>query len=277
MRFWDANAVVPLLVNESQSPVVADLLRQDMGIVVWWATRSECIHALARKNREGVISSTGRASARTVLEGLSDAWSEVLPAAEVRDEAEALLDRHPLRTADAYQLAAALDWCSGAPDGAQFVCFDKRLRQAAEAEGFEVLPLSPEGQLQAISHPPEPALQSEIEREARGFVEENEPLLSGGSATVLGRVFVQGANIFTALSEEAIEAANRAAAAKNALADAIRNPATPARRLQELEAEEAHASEIHEARLATYQELNDLLERIKALLPEQEADEGEEE
>lgn len=243
-------------------------------MVVWWVTRSECVHTLARKNREGVIAPTGYARARVLLDRLGGAWSEVLPADEVRAEAEALLDKHPLRTADAYQLAAALDWCDGSPGGAQFVCFDKRLRPAAEAEGFEVLPFSSERQ--APARPPDPEIRSDIEREARGFVEENEPLLNGGSATVLGQVFVQGANIFTAFSEEAIEAANRAASAKNALADAIRNPATPARRLQELEAEEARASEIHEGRLATYQELNDLLERIKAQLPDQR-DEGEEE
>lgn len=245
-------------------------------MVVWWVTRSECIHALARKNREGVIAPTGYASARVILDRLGEAWSEVLPTAEVRAEAEALLDKHPLRTADAYQLAAALDWCGGTPGGKRFVCFDKRLRQAAEAEGFEVLPFSSERQLQVSAQPPDPAFQTDIEREARGFVEENEPLLSEGSATVLGRVFVQGANIFTAFSEEVIEAANRAASAKYALADAIRNPATPVRRLQELEAEESRASEVYEARLATHRELGDLLEHIEALLPEQGTGKGEE-
>lgn len=269
MRFWDANAIVPLLVNESQSTVVADFLRQDAGVVVWWVTRSECIHALVRKNREGVITSAGYARALVVLDSLGEAWSEVLPVAEVRDEAEALLNKHPLRTADAYQLAAALDWCDGDTDGAQFVCFDGKLRQAAEAEGFEVLPLAPERQQRAAAHSPDPALDSDIGREARGFVEENEPLLSGGSATVLGRVFVQGANIFTAFSEEVVEAADRAASTKNALADAIRNPTTPARRLQELEAEEAHATKIYVTRLAAHQELNNFLERIDALLPKQ--------
>lgn len=275
MRFWDANAVVPLLVNESQSPVVKELLRQDAGMVVWWVTRSECIHALARKSREGVIAPTGYVGARVILNRLGEAWSEVLPAAEVRVEAEALLDKHPLRTADAYQLAAALAWCGGTPGGADFVCFDKRLRQAAEAEGFEILP-SAERQLQAIIRSPDLALQSDIEREARGFVEENGPLLSGGSATVLGRVFVQGANIFTAFSEEVVEAANRAASAKNILADAIRNPVTPARRLRKLEAEEARASEIYESKLAAHQQLSNLLESIEALSPRQGTGEAEE-
>jgi hypothetical protein len=118
---------------------------------------------------------------------------------------------------------------------------------------------------------------SDIAREARGFIAENEALLTEGSGTVLGRVFVQGANIFTAISEELVEAANRNVSAKNALAEAIRNPATPARRLQELETQEAHASAVYEARLAASEELNEFLERVNALLPKQSEDVDEEE
>ncbi len=114
---------------------------------------------------------------------------------------------------------------------------------------------------------------SDIERQARAFVEENESLLSGGSPTVLGRVYVQGANIFVAFNEEVIEAANRAASAKNALADAIRNPTTPPRRLQELEEEEARASGVYEARITASRELDDFLQRVKILLPEHDIDE----
>jgi predicted nucleic acid-binding protein len=142
LRFWDASAVVPLLVNESQTPTVGALLRQDAGMVVWWATRSECVSALARKRREGAIAPIGQARARVVLHRLSEAWTEILPADEVRARAEALLDEHPLRTADAYQLSAALEWCGGIAAGAGFVCFDERLRTATLAEGFDVLPHS---------------------------------------------------------------------------------------------------------------------------------------
>ncbi len=143
MRFWDASAVVPLLVNESQSPTAGRLLRDDPGVVVWWFTRSECVSALARKSREGKISPLGQARARVVLHRLGLAWAEVLPGDALRAQAEILLDRHPLRTADAYQLAAALDWRDGAPAGANFVCFDERLRKAAGIEGFGVLPTGP--------------------------------------------------------------------------------------------------------------------------------------
>ncbi len=111
-------------------------------MVVWWATRSECVSALARKRREGVVAPIGQARARVVLHRLSEAWTEILPADEVRARAETLLDKHPLRTADAYQLSAALEWRGGIAAEAGFVCFDERLRTSAESEGFDVLPHS---------------------------------------------------------------------------------------------------------------------------------------
>lgn len=100
-------------------------------------------------------------------------------------------------------------------------------------------------------------------------------MLEEANALVLGRVFTQGASIFTTMNEEIIEAANRATSTKNALADAIRNPATPARRLQELELEEKRASEVNAARTAASQELDAFLRRVEeALRSQREAEEG---
>jgi uncharacterized protein len=48
---------------------------------------------------------------------------------------------HPLRAADAFQLAAAQAWRQQDPSGASFVCLDERLRDAAAREGFSSLPL----------------------------------------------------------------------------------------------------------------------------------------
>jgi len=58
----------------------------------------------------------------------------------MRTLAERLLTTHALRAADALQLAAALQWRGEPSSGAQFVSFDGRLRGAAYAEGFAVLP-----------------------------------------------------------------------------------------------------------------------------------------
>ncbi len=37
MRFWDASAVVPLIVEEPMAGSMKDLLKGDPEIVVWWA------------------------------------------------------------------------------------------------------------------------------------------------------------------------------------------------------------------------------------------------
>ncbi len=59
---------------------------------------------------------------------------------EVRRRAGRLLAVHPLRAADALQLAAALVFCEDDPTGESFVCLDDRLREAALREGFKLLP-----------------------------------------------------------------------------------------------------------------------------------------
>jgi deoxyribodipyrimidine photolyase len=84
-------------------------------------------------------------------------------------------------------------------------------------------------------------------------------------------------SIFTTYSKDVVEETNRAAAAKRNLAAAIRDPTTSARRLQELEEEDKRASAIYESSTVASKELQDFLERVKALLPEQRIDEGKEE
>jgi predicted nucleic acid-binding protein len=50
------------------------------------------------------------------------------------------MDVHPLKAADALQLAAAYRWAAERPDGHEFVSLDGALSRAAEAEGFSVVP-----------------------------------------------------------------------------------------------------------------------------------------
>jgi predicted nucleic acid-binding protein len=52
-----------------------------------------------------------------------------------------LLRIHSLRAADAIQLAAALEWSGSLPDSsATLVTLDRRLAEAADLEGFTILP-----------------------------------------------------------------------------------------------------------------------------------------
>jgi predicted nucleic acid-binding protein len=75
------------------------------------------------------------------LEVLRRKWHEISPSDDVRQTAEWLLRLHPLRAADALQLAAARVWCGNYPRGRVFICADIRLLDAADKEGFNVIRL----------------------------------------------------------------------------------------------------------------------------------------
>ncbi len=140
MKFWDTSAIVPLCVQEPNSATVRESLIEDPSMVVWWGTRTECISALMRQVREGGLTPTDERSARHVLQALMQTWAEMQPSEALRSTAERLLTVHPLRTADALQLAAALQWCQGLTTGQDVVTFDRQLRDASYREGFTVLP-----------------------------------------------------------------------------------------------------------------------------------------
>ncbi len=69
---------------------------------------------------------------------LVEGWREVAPSEALRNHALRLVRLHPLRAADALQLAAALEWMEGDPNGATLVTGDRQLGRAAQSEGFEV-------------------------------------------------------------------------------------------------------------------------------------------
>ncbi len=104
------------------------------------ATAVECYSALARLRRDEALNSADEAQARTVLHALMAVWTEIEPSVVVREQAGRVLLLHPLRAADAMQLAAAIVWANGQASGHEFVCLNHRLREAAQREGFTVLP-----------------------------------------------------------------------------------------------------------------------------------------
>lgn len=140
MKFWDSSAVIPLVLKEAASEKIKQVIQGDEDLIVWWATRVECLSALARRRREGNLSGEAEGLAKGLLLALASGWSEVLPGEMVRQRTERLLAVHPLRAADAFQLAAALVWAEEKPQGLEIVCLDQNLREAALKEGFEVLP-----------------------------------------------------------------------------------------------------------------------------------------
>ena len=56
MKFWDASAIVPLLVAEGSTRRLQALAAKDSAMLVWWGSAVECISALARLERDGALS-----------------------------------------------------------------------------------------------------------------------------------------------------------------------------------------------------------------------------
>ena len=139
VRFWETSAIVPLLLREPLSSEARAWLGADPVISVWWSTPIECLSAIARAERDGRIRSAVVRDAVAALRLLRSGWSEVDATARVRGIAERLVRTHPLRGADACQLAAAIVAAEGAPDTMPFVTFDTRLADAAAREGFEII------------------------------------------------------------------------------------------------------------------------------------------
>jgi predicted nucleic acid-binding protein len=140
MVFWDSSAIVSLLVADRHSEPARQALRADDHMIVWWGTQVECLSALARTERHGVLSPSDSDGARRDLAILRERWDEVSPIEEVRDRAGELLLRHPLSAADAFQLAAAISWAGGRARGRPFHTYDSELGDAARREGFDLVP-----------------------------------------------------------------------------------------------------------------------------------------
>ena len=140
MRFWDASAVIPLCVKESPTALVRRIADADGALVVWWATPVECYSAFARRRRDNILTRTHEDQARHAVTRLAADWTEIQPSYQVREAAGRVLLLHPVRAADALQLAAALVWADARVARHEFVSLDERLREAAQREGFEVLP-----------------------------------------------------------------------------------------------------------------------------------------
>jgi len=139
MRFWDASATVPLMVDEAPREALLALLERDPVILVWWGTAVECVSAIARREREGGLAFADATAVFERLRALAGEWQEVLPSEPVRMTAQRLLRVHPLRAADSLQLAAAIVAAEGDPATLEFVGLDDRLNEAAAREGFRVV------------------------------------------------------------------------------------------------------------------------------------------
>ena len=143
MKFWDSSAVVPLLIAEPYSKALQAAAVDDPVMLVWWGTEVECASAIARLERDGGLDEAAAHEAFGRLKQFAGAWHEVDPSDGIRESAVRLLRVHPLRPADALQLAAAYIAAERRPSSLELVTLDDRLAAAARKEGFSLVKVPP--------------------------------------------------------------------------------------------------------------------------------------
>lgn len=140
MRFWDSSAIVPLIVYEEETDYSMKALSDDRQVVIWCLSRVEVMSALCQRVQEGRLIERDFQNAKKRLGDFMEHVYEVSAIEKVRQRASRLLEVHPLRAADACQLAAALVATQEDPDRLTMLCFDERLANVASKEGFVVNP-----------------------------------------------------------------------------------------------------------------------------------------
>jgi uncharacterized protein len=139
VKFWDASALVPLLVAEPVTRRLQALAARDPDMLAWWGSAVECASALARLERAGQLDARGAALAFDRLKQFSAGWHEIEPSEVLRENAIRFLRVHALRATDALQLAAAFIAAERRPPSLDLVSLDDQLADAARKEGFSLI------------------------------------------------------------------------------------------------------------------------------------------
>jgi predicted nucleic acid-binding protein len=136
--FWDTSALIPLCVRQRSTSTVQALSAQYQK-AVWWSTPVEMRSGFARLVRMSQLLPNELVQAQIRLDRMRSDWLEVAPSEPLREQAERLVDRFPLKAADAQQLAAAMIWCIGRTKGRVFISGDSQLLDAARQLGLQAI------------------------------------------------------------------------------------------------------------------------------------------
>jgi predicted nucleic acid-binding protein len=136
--FFDSSAFAKLFVVERGTPKVAEAYfratTKAVSALGWLEVRS----AIARRERLGDLNAIDAALAVSMLQAEVSNTETITVSSDLLVSAETPLISQQLRSLDAIQLAACLQWAKQVTD-VLFVCADRRLREAAAAEGLAVL------------------------------------------------------------------------------------------------------------------------------------------
>lgn len=141
--FADSSALVKLYADEAGRTEV--LTAERLTMLVSDLVRVEVPAALWKKHRTGEITAEDAgvltAQFRADLHGTRSSaprWPTLAVTGRILDHAALLVAAYGLRAYDAVQLATAVTARAIDPGLDLFVCFDKGLNKAAEAEGFRL-------------------------------------------------------------------------------------------------------------------------------------------
>jgi predicted nucleic acid-binding protein len=137
--YFDASAMVKLLTDEEDSTTAGQLWERASEPFASIVGYPELRGSIARAVRGGRITRDDYPAARLDLERMWGALTAIRLDGRLARLAGSLADRHALTALDAIHLASALSLREPGEDVA-FVTFDRRLREAALAEGLTVLP-----------------------------------------------------------------------------------------------------------------------------------------
>jgi hypothetical protein len=141
--FADSSALVKLYADEVDNELVRDL----EVLVLSCLARVEVPAALWRKHRLGELDSADARLLVAAFEidyfgagGEPPRFAAVGLPGEILDQGARLVAVHGLRGYEAISLSSALAVRTADPSCQAVACFDRRLRDAAAAEGFELVP-----------------------------------------------------------------------------------------------------------------------------------------
>ncbi len=138
--YLDTSALVKKYFRERGSDGVIQFWKDAGAIVMSSVGYAETLASLYRKKREGDLDGT---TIKHLIDSFHDDWASFVRV-EVSEELNKTIGRlvsvHPLRGFDAIHLASALAVHEHALEPFLFACFDKRLLEAAKAEGLSTYP-----------------------------------------------------------------------------------------------------------------------------------------
>jgi len=143
--YLDTSALVKLYVNEPGSEAVRGKLKAHSLVATSRVAYPEARAALARRHREGGLTSSELRRAVADLGRDMAAFVVVELPEHVAHRAGELAEHHALRGFDAVHLASALEFRLLVGSGVTFCSFDRLQNEAALQEGLSVEETSPPG------------------------------------------------------------------------------------------------------------------------------------